>query len=375
VPIAGKMEDNMITVKHSTFPSEGLKFNLYWLRDHCRCKACYEEATRQRKTNFSDIPLTVKIIDSKVTAEGLQVTWDDNHQSMYTFDFLHSYSYPVRKQFYQRKREILWNRAELQGYDYARVSLPELICDNRVVARVLDSLLKYGLAFIEKVPANQHSTEMAITRIVPTMKTFFGEMWNFTNELKHDDLSYTTAYLPAHNDNTYWNNATGLQVLHCIEFEGSGGDSLAVDGFKAAESLKMRFPDSFDRLVNKWQVPAEYLEKGQNHRHTAPVIQLEPESGKLQQIRFNMNDRSVFDLVPQEEMQLFYTDMHRLAAEIQHPEHEWWFQLRPGTIWIFNNWRVLHGRDRYEGKRVMCGCYVQRTDYLSAARIYGALDF
>lgn len=288
-------------------------------------------------------------------------------------DFLYNSQYEVKRPIYLQSKTILWDGKQIQSSDYARVPLTDLICEDAAVTRVLASLVKYGLAFIDKVPPNTHSTEMAITRCFPVMKTFFGDMWTFTNVMDHNDFAYTTSFLPAHNDNTYFNDASGLQILHCIHHEGTGGENLVVDGFKVIESLKAKHPDSYDRLVNKWQVPAEYVEPSRNHRYTAPVIKLDPLTGRPQQLRFNMNDRAALDTVPLEDIQLFYTDMHRLAAEVQDKQNEWWFKLEPGTVWLFDNWRVLHGRNKYSGKRVMTGSYVLRSEYQSAARVAGVL--
>lgn len=297
----------------------------------------------------------------------------DGHESFYSFDFLLKFAFATRQKVYQQSREILWDKKLIEASDYARVPLSDLMSTEAGVTRILDSLIKYGLAFIEQVPPNEHDTEAAITRLFPTMKTFFGSMWTFSNVMDHNDFAYTTSFLPAHNDNTYFNDSAGLQILHCIEYEGEGGENLAVDGFKAVEALKAKFPESYDRLATKWQVPAEYIEAGRNHRYTAPIIKVDPFTGRLEQLRFNMNDRAVFDTVPQEEMQTFYNDVHRLATEIQSPANELWFKLEPGTVWLFDNWRVLHGRNRYSGKRTMTGSYVLRTEFMSAARVAGCL--
>jgi len=37
---------------------------------------------------------------------------------------------------------------------------------------------------------------------------------------------------------------------------------------------------------------------------------------------------------------------------------EYWTMLVPGRAVIFDNWRVLHGRSAFKGKRTMCGAYI-----------------
>lgn len=47
----------------------------------------------------------------------------------------------------------------------------------------------------------------------------------------------------------------------------------------------------------------------------------------------------------------------------------WKHCLQPGTVVIYNNWRILHGRTSFTGKRFFGGCYVSMTEFLSKARI------
>lgn len=90
--------------------------------------------------------------------------------------------------------------------------------------------------------------------------------------------------------------------------------------------------------------------------------------------RFNLYDRAPFNSIPQNEMAEFYKALRNLTIAINDKENEWWFKLNPGTIMIMDNWRVLHGRNSYTGYRVMTGCYVSRSDYISVAHGMGLLS-
>ncbi|XP_063700953.1 trimethyllysine dioxygenase, mitochondrial [Culicoides brevitarsis] len=356
------------------YNESNIRVNYYWLRDHCRCENCYDKSTSQRKFNFMEISLDIRPKSHVVENGKLIVTWSDGHQSSYDLEFLYKYQYHVRLPAYKTSKEILWNQSSIQELNYARVDVGDLLKSDSTVRIVLDSLIKYGVAFIENVPATEKGTETAITRLFPIMKTFFGEMWTFSDTKDHDDFAYTKNFLPAHNDNTYFNDASGLQILHCIQHDGKGGENLAVDGFYVLQQLKSLHPETYDRLCNEYQVPSEYIEPGRHHRYTAPVVKVNSLTGCPEQLRFNINDRAVLDTIPLEKMQQFYKDMHLLGGLIQSKENEWWFKLNPGTVFIFDNWRVLHGRQQYTGKRVMSGSYVLRTEFLSAARVAGVIE-
>lgn len=79
----------------------------------------------------------------------------------------------------------------------------------------------------------------------------------------------------------------------------------------------------------------------------------------------------MFTSLQQEQMFQFYKHFKTLATEIQSERNEWRFKLEPGTVCIFDNWRLLHGRTSYAGKRQMVGCYVARSEFRSVARRYG----
>lgn len=86
-----------------------------------------------------------------------------------------------------------------------------------------------------------------------------------------------------------------------------------------------------------------------------------------------MNDRAPLSGLPQTEMIKFYQNYRAFAEKIMAPANEWKFKLSPGTVCIFDNWRILHGRTAYTGKRQMVGCYVARNEFLSVARTMGLI--
>ena len=52
-------------------------------------------------------------------------------------------------------------------------------------------------------------------------------------------------------------------------------------------------------------------------------------------------------------------------------EFQWRHILKPGELLIFNNWRILHGRGSFKGKRKMAGCYINMEDFSSRCKTIG----
>uniref|UniRef100_A0A6P4F185 Trimethyllysine dioxygenase, mitochondrial n=1 Tax=Drosophila rhopaloa TaxID=1041015 RepID=A0A6P4F185_DRORH len=364
----------MLLLKH---PKTGkrLEINEFWLRDHCRCGECLNLDTNQRRYDLLDLPDNV--ISTEVKYEGLQlnVLWSDGHKSTYDLDFI--FDSQLDQLISRRSKSTNltpWNRCIiLQNESHLRFSLPQLYSSDEVLKSLVQSLVRYGIVFIDDVAPTPSMTESALRRVFPLMKTFFGEMWTFSDKPDHADTAYTKLYLGSHTDNTYFCDAAGLQALHCIEHSGSGGENFFVDGLHVVHELKRRFPAAYDVLC-KVQVPGEYVEKGEHHRHTAPIIQLDPLTQEFVQLRLNVYDRAVFDTIPQSEMPDFYKSLRQLLQIVKDEEQQWSLKLLPGSIVLFDNWRVLHGRQAYTGSRTMSGAYVQRTDFLSKARVLGIIE-
>lgn len=307
---------------------------------------------------------------------GRFVLGNDGHESQYEMDFIYLGQVENNKlpNHYQSTKTI-WNVSTiLQNEKHLHFQLTNLVAKESCAKDLLSSLLRYGLVFIEQVPINTTMTEMAVRRLFPVMKTFFGEMYTFSDTPDHADTAYTQEYIGSHTDNTYFCDAAGLQALHCLEHtKGEGGENFFVDGLYCALELKRRYPKAFETLT-KVHVPAEYIENGQHHKHSAPIIRLDPNTNEIIQLRLNIYDRAVFNTLPQHEMSQFYESFRAFLEIVQDCANQWRLKLEPGTIVIFDNWRVFHGRHAYTGHRTMTGCYVQRTDFLSAARVMGIID-
>lgn len=207
----------------------------------------------------------------------------DGHQSTYLVDELNN-MLNEKRDLAIEAQSILWRAAEIKSAGYARVTLNAFLCDDAVAKTVVQSLINFGCAFIEKVPPNIQSTEIAIKRLFPIQKTFFGEMWSFSDTQAHADSAYSHDALIPHNDNTYFSDAAGLQVFHCIQHSGGGGESILLDGFRVAQDLRDSDAAAF-KCLTETSLTAEYIEEDRHHKHSAPVITLKPSTGKPQQIR------------------------------------------------------------------------------------------
>jgi alpha-ketoglutarate-dependent taurine dioxygenase len=125
-----------------------------------------------------------------------------------------------------------------------------------------------------------------------------GGFWNFTSNLASQDTAYTQLGLPAHTDTTYFSDPAGLQMFHLLSHtDGEGGESLLVDGFRAAAKLQRSYPEAYEVLKTTNIYSHASGNEGisiQPYR-SFPTI-LEDTFGEIVQIRWNSSDRAVIDL-------------------------------------------------------------------------------
>ncbi|XP_006632710.3 trimethyllysine dioxygenase, mitochondrial [Lepisosteus oculatus] len=350
-----------------------MHFDYVWLRDHCRSASCYNAKTNQRNLDTAIVELAIRPSKTRVDEESLFLTWPDGHVTRFSLAWLAENSYEGQKQNAVQPR-ILWN-AEI----YTSAKVPSVSCENfmnsdQELKKFLKDFLLYGIAFVEDVPATLEATETVAQRVSLIRETMYGRVWNFTSDFSRGDTAYTKLALDRHTDTSYFQEPCGIQVFHCLRHEGTGGRTLLVDGFHAADKVFQETPDNFD-LLTKVPIKHEYIENvGEYHNHMigiGPVLNVYPWNNEVYMIRYNNYDRAVINTVPHDVVQRWYVAHRALTSELRKPENELWVKLKPGKVLFIDNWRVLHGRESFTGLRQLCGCYLTRDDVLNTARSLG----
>ncbi|XP_071085689.1 trimethyllysine dioxygenase, mitochondrial-like [Haliotis cracherodii] len=342
-----------------------------WLRDHCRCETCYNHTTCQKNVdNYTlSADLSPKSTQLEMEGERLKLEWSDGHLTHYDLAWLVEHSFSTVSK--SKTPFYLWDKEALQ-----REPLPIVPYDvynddsGKGMQKTLENLLKYGFSVIDGVEAAIKDTQEAVERITFLQESVFGRMWSFTSDLQRSDTAYTNLFLGAHTDTTYLNLPLGIQVFHCLWHDGKGGDTLLVDGFHAAEQFRRDHPEDF-HFLTKVEIPHEYKEWNINHMLShGTILRVHPGSDDMMLIRFNPYDMAPLDTLPPRDIPKFYAAYSKLASYIKNPANEFWLKLHPGMVLLVNNWRVLHGRATFTGRRVVCGCYLPRDDWMNKARVF-----
>ena len=119
------------------------------------------------------------------------------------------------------------------------------------VAEWLAKTAEFGFCLAVGTPADGGATEALLRRVGYVRETIFGGMWEFTADLTKADTAYTNLELRPHTDGTYSHDAPGVQLLHCMRFDGSGGESTMVDAFAIAERMRRESPAALRGVVDR----------------------------------------------------------------------------------------------------------------------------
>ncbi|KAF2633629.1 Trimethyllysine dioxygenase [Macroventuria anomochaeta] len=364
------VENNKIVVGGKAIPN-------IWLRDNCQCSSCMHESTKQRLQDTFAIPKDLSLNSASITKKEkvhervVDIEWSDGHKSKYSQPFLAN-----AITSFERRSVVRQGLMNSKLWDSSIASHPPTgtfhdATDNSI-GPILQKIRKYGFCYVDKTPFDTpQATEGLLHRIAFIRETHYGGFYDFTADLASQDTAYTNIALEAHTDNTYFSDPAGLQAFHLLSHtEGTGGASLLVDGFKVADELFQQDKEAY-RILSTVNVHAHASgNEGisiQPYRGF-PVLEHDPTTGDLLRVRWNSSDRASIEL-PIELVETWYDAARKFDALLKKKENEYWEQLVPGRVLIFDNWRVLHGRSSFTGKRRICGGYINRDDWMSRVKM------
>ena len=230
--------------------SEDIFPNL-WLRDHAKDESNWDERSNQRKTFTAGLNPNIKIKKANISNEGeyIDIIWSDaSNNIQYSSEFLYKNSVNYS---YDKKQIKIWENKEIK--DDIFLNYKNIISDEGF-KNLLTRLYSFGFAVITDCKRDMTSVELLAKKIGYVRNSIFGGLWSFESNADMADSAYTNEELRPHTDSTYSNDAPGLQLLLCCEYDAKGGDSIMVDGLKIAETIKAKNKDLYDALT-KIEVP------------------------------------------------------------------------------------------------------------------------
>jgi gamma-butyrobetaine dioxygenase len=339
---------------------ESKRFHYLWLRDNCQCHQCkHDSGQRLHETWLLDV--NISILKSEISNDGLKLQWDtpDQHESYYPQDFLLANCYDTPPS--SENNTQLWGSGlQMVSYDYAQV-----LEDDAVKLAWLNDVIKFGIGKLHNVPTQPGTILKVVTQFGFVRYTNYGDLFEVISVEKAENLAFTPLPLSLHTDNPYRDPVPTLQLLHCLVKAEIGGVTALADGFKAAEVLQKEYPKAF-KLLSNYKVKFRFSNDDAILEHSGCMIETDKQ-GQVMAVR--INNRSCAPInVPFEMMTDFY-EAYQLFVSILHSETcKLTTTLESGELILFDNQRVLHGREiQAVGSRHLQGCYADRDGLKSTA--------
>ena len=334
-----------------------------WLRDHAHDEASFHPVTNQRNVHTAAVPRDITAKDVQLADGDVLISWtSDDDASTLPVAFLAEFREPKEIRTRPPVAPVLWDAQTI--YPTPSTPYDDIMNTDEGLLDWLTKVASHGFALAIGVPATAEATEELVRRVAYVRQSIFGGFWEFTADLSKADTAYTNVELLSHTDGTYTNDAP-VQLLHCLYFEGEGGESTMADGFNVAAKIKELNPDYYD-ILSRVPVPGQYIGDGSHLMAARPVFRHD-HNGELVQVSFNNGDRAPF-LLPEDEMVLFYDAIRAFDEIANDPAMQWRHTLAPGEAMLFDNWHVMHGRTSYTGRRKLCGSYLNHEDFESQLR-------
>ena len=164
-----------------------------------------------------------------------------------------------------------------------------------------------------------------------------------------------------------------MQLLHCLRNAVEGGESILVDGFEAAATLRAEDPGAFEVLTSTL-VRFAWSDASTTLTAERPLIETDSRS-RVRGVRFNNRSMQALRLA-KDDLVTFYESYRSFAEVIRRPELQLTFRLEPGDCVLMDNTRVLHARAAFSdtggGARHLQGCYSDLDGLFSTIAILGA---
>ena len=389
-------------------PGQAVRYPSFWLRDHCLCSECAHPDTKQRQHSTFDIDQAIKVSSINSTDASLEIIWSDteSHRTSFPWAWLKEHTpFPTATVSASARH----HRARVWTHVKPNDPMPETPYPSLMDASsrsgfesLVSQIHQRGFAFIPSTPSTPEATESLLNRIAPIRVTHYGGFWDFTSQSSPIDTAYTNLPLTAHTDTTYFTDPCGLQLFHLLSHTSAssshaagtagvyepnlGGESTLIDGFAAASELFNLSPAAYTVLATTPIVftasgsPAGSFHNTSLHTTGSPVLShcttnprdIRPEN--LTMVRWNNLDRSPLTLFPSHSIMLQWYAAAKLWDEIlRGKDFEIEFAMEPGRPFIFDNWRILHGRRSVVAgsKRRVCGGYIAMDDLRAKGRSLG----
>ncbi len=341
-------------------------FNAYWLRDNCG--SSIDPQTRERIFDITELGHVPRIAAAAVDGDQLVLDWaGEDHRTTYSMAMLDAFS---AKGAMPDPADLPRNLWEAGYYDhFTRLSQEALDNDPDARRALARALIVDGIALVTGMEDSNEGLTRLVNTLGPVTPSADSDYFDVQLKINPINLAYTAGALELHTDLPSEEAAPGVQFLHCRRNSVEGGRSVFVDGAAVAEAFRLTNPDDFELLATH-PIPFFRRHDHIDYRSHQYVIELD-KTGAVEGLTISQHLADAFDL-PQRVLDSYYPAFCRFIHALKDPRFVNHFRLNAGECIVFDNHRIVHGREAFtaeSGERHLRGCYTDRGAVRSTYRV------
>ena len=358
-------EMDMIHIKWSDNSDNSYPF--LWLREND--PAGFHKDTNERMTDLTSIPLDISLTKAFIKDDVLILNWSDSENSTrYNLDWLYHHKPGKRASDPAAIKKRCW-RGGMGRDKLPTAKAKDLLQDDDALATWLENTQSFGLSLVSGLEARHDAGMEVAKRIGFLRETNFGTTFQVQSKPNPNNLAYTAVALPPHTDLPNQELPPGFQFLHCLANEAEGGGSTFADGLAIATDLRANDIEAFN-MLSSVSIPFRFYDENTDIRSRKHVITLNLD-GEISEICFNAHIADFLDIDPKL-MKSYYRAYGKFMKMTRSNAYLISLRLAVGEMVVFDNRRILHGRDAFNpetGFRHLHGCYVDRGEFESRLRV------
>lgn len=340
-----------------------------WLRENAPGPGGINLATRECELDPAHLHRQLSITHVGTADGALEVVFEPERRCA-TFHpgWLRHIAAQLHQPYALIPEPVVWTAAEYPepvSHDGACV----LVDDDRFCDALCD-LARYGLVRLTDCGTDPATVGRVGERIGALRDTNFGLTWHVDVDVSPTTVANTGLRLAPHSDLPTREVPPGLQLLHCVENTVEAGWSTMSDGLAIAEHLQAHDLDAFEALTTLEWV---FFNRSPDYDHRWRGAVIDVGDGRIPYTFRAFHPVRAFGAMPAADMDRAYAALRLLSATASSDRFQMRYPFRAGDIVVFDNRRVLHGREAFEPRtgtrRRLIGTYIDTDELYSRLRV------
>ena len=335
----------------TTFPSS-------WLRSNVRDSHFFDKSMTYKYDHFAFVNRAIPISSAdQRNSETIEVKWSD-HTSDFNASWLRAQDVANAPEPLEKMDLELWDQSlHIPQYDYKERG-SELLS-------WMKSLKKWGIILINGVPRSEMGFTDVMHMIGPLRRRYHPTdiLRLQAGNLKYrevDPTAYGLVELKAHIDHTYLQSPAKIIGFLCLDYSAPDRDTVNyfANSVRVAEDLRKSDPEAFQILsstefrrsrrrigVEEDCDPSDERIYDWDTYLDSPVI-VTNKSGEVTMVRSSpvQNAGHALGSYDGDHISKFYSAYSKLVGMLESPKYHAKLVLKPGSMFLFDNQRLVHGR-------------------------------